>query len=76
MKTKLLALCCLLISVLGAADDRPRSGDNLATAWELHLSDESGKLWRDQIIEVRNQTEPARIFLFERAATWGRAEFR
>ena len=63
-------------TVLGAADDRPRSGDNLATSWELHLSDESGKLWRDQIIEVRNQTEPARIFLFERAATWGRAEFR
>jgi hypothetical protein len=48
----------------------------LATAWELHFSDESGKLWRNQIVEIRNRSEPAGIFLFERAATWGRAEFR
>jgi hypothetical protein len=61
---------------LGAADDPPRSGDTLATAWELHLSDGSGRIWRDQIVEVRNPAEPRGIFLFERATTWGRAEYR
>jgi hypothetical protein len=63
-------------STLGVDDDPPRAGDTLATAWELHFSDESGKLWRNQIVEIRNRSEPAGIFLFERAATWGRAEFR
>ncbi|MFM8706178.1 MAG: hypothetical protein ACKOHG_20425, partial [Planctomycetia bacterium] len=63
-------------TTLGLDDDPPRSGDSLATAWELHYSDETGKLWRSQIIEIRNQTEPRGIFLYERAATWGRADFR
>ena len=63
-------------STLGVDDDPPRSGDTLATAWELHFSDETGKLWRNQIVEIRNRSEPNGIFLFERAATWGRAEFR
>jgi len=63
-------------SALGAALDPPRSGDTLATAWELHLSDESGRIWRDQIVEIRNPEEPRGIFLFERATTWGRADFQ
>ena len=63
-------------STLGIDDDPPRAGDRLATAWELHFSEETGKLWRNQIIEIRNRNEPRGIFLFERAATWGRAEFR
>ena len=63
-------------ATLGVDDDPPRSGDTLAAAWELHFSDETGKLWRNQIIEIRNRSEPSGIFLYERAATWGRAEFR
>lgn len=63
-------------TTLGLADDSPQAGDRLATAWELHFSDETGRLWRNQIIEIRNQREPPGIFLFERAATWGRAEFQ
>jgi anti-sigma factor RsiW len=63
-------------ATLGLADDPPRPGDDLAVAWELHFSEETGKLWRDQIVEIRNPAEPAGIFLYERAATWGRAEFR
>jgi hypothetical protein len=63
-------------ATLGLADDPPRSGDDLAAAWELHYSDETGRLWRDQIVEIRNPAEPSGIFLFERAATWGRAEYR
>jgi hypothetical protein len=61
---------------LGLADDPPRPGDTLAVAWQLHFSEETGKLWRDQIVEIRNPAEPAGIWPFERAATWGRAEFR
>jgi hypothetical protein len=63
-------------ATLGVADDPPQPGDSLAAAWELHFADETGRLWRTQIIEIRNRSEPPGIFLFERAATWGRAEFR
>lgn len=61
---------------LRAADDPPQPGDRLATCWELHYSDSTGRLWRDQIIDVRNPDEPAAIYPFESAATWGRAEFQ
>jgi hypothetical protein len=63
-------------TTLGVADDPPQPGDSLAAAWELHFGDETGRLWRTQIIEIRNGNEPPGIYLFERAATWGRAEFR
>ena len=62
--------------LLNAADDPPRSGDVLAAAWQVHWSDESGRLWRDQMVEIRNRREPPRIMVWERAATWGRVEFR
>jgi hypothetical protein len=63
-------------ATIGVDDDPPRLGDTLAAAWEIHFSDETGKLWRNQIIEIRNRSEPGGIFLYERAATWGRADFR
>ena len=62
--------------LLNAADDPPRSGDVLAAAWQVHWSDASGGLSRDQMVEIRNRREPPRIMVWERAATWGRTEFR
>lgn len=62
-------------SLLAAADDPPRPGDVLAAGWQVHFADVSGRLWRRQIVEIRNPAEPYRIRLFERAATWGRAEY-
>ena len=56
--------------------DPPQAGDTLATAWQVHWSDAGGRLWRDQLIEVRNPDEPRRILIWERGATWGRAEYR
>jgi hypothetical protein len=53
-------------STLGLDDDPPQPGDDLAVAWELHFSEETGRLWRDQIVDVRNPAEPWDIFLFER----------
>lgn len=63
-------------TLLNAAADPPRAGDRLAVSWTVHWSDESGRRWRDQLVEIRNSREPLRIFTWERAATWGRAEFR
>jgi ferric-dicitrate binding protein FerR (iron transport regulator) len=63
-------------SLLGAADDPPQSGDVLAAAWQVHFADESGQIWRRQIIDVRNLAEPYRIGVWQRAATWGKADFR
>jgi hypothetical protein len=62
--------------LLNSDRDPPRPGDTLAAAWQVSFSDEGGRLWRDQIVELRNAAEPARIFIWERAATWGRAEYQ
>lgn len=62
--------------LLGCESDPPQPGDTLAAAWQVHFSDASGVVWRDQLIEVRNRAEPPRIYIWERAATWGRAEYK
>jgi len=54
----------------------PQPGDTLAMSWTVHWSDEGGRLWRGQLVELRNAAEPVRIHTWERAATWGRAVFR
>ncbi len=53
----------------------PRPDDTLAMSWTAHWSDASGRLWRGQLVELRNAAEPLRIHTWERAATWGRAVF-
>lgn len=63
-------------SLLDCGQDPPQPGDVLATTWQVHFSDSGGRLWRNQIIEIRNPDEPQRIFTWERAATWGRADYR
>jgi len=63
-------------SLLGAANNPPRPGDTLAVSWTTHWSDEGGRLWRGQLVELRNASEPPRIHTWERAATWGRALYR
>ena len=62
--------------LLNCEDDTPQPGDDLAASWQVCFSDEGGRLFRTQIIEVRNPDEPPRIYTWERAATWGRAEYR
>ena len=62
--------------LLNAAEDPPRAGDVLGVVWQVHWSDAAGQIWRDQMVEVRNPHELRRILPFERAATWGRAEFQ
>jgi hypothetical protein len=62
--------------LLNSVDDPPSSGDALAAIWQVHWSDATGQIWRNQVIEVRNPHEIHHIVPFERAATWGRAEFQ
>jgi len=62
--------------LLNCEDDPPQPGDDLAASWQVFFSDEGGRLWRTQILEVRNPDEPPRIYTWERASTWGRAEYR
>lgn len=62
-------------TLLNAGDNPPRRGDNLAVSWTVHWSDHSGRRWRDQLVDIRNPEEPRRIFAWERAATWGRAQY-
>ena len=58
-------------SLLGTADDPPRAGDVLATSWNVHWSNESGRIWQGHLVEICNPAEPG--WTFNRAATWGRA---
>jgi len=62
--------------LLGAADDPPRSGDVLAAAWQVFWSDAAGQMWREHLVEIRNLAEPPLIWVWERAANWGRAVYR
>jgi hypothetical protein len=61
---------------LNCADDPPQAGDNLAVVWQVNWGDEAGRMRRDHMVEVHNPHEPLRINVWERAATWGRAEYR
>jgi len=61
---------------LNCADDPPRAGDNLAVVWQVNWGDEAGRMRRDHMVEIHNPHEPLRINVWERAATWGRAEYR
>jgi hypothetical protein len=63
-------------SQLGCADDPPRSGDVLAAVWQVIWADAAGRMRREQMVEIRNPDEPLRIYVWERAATWGRAEYQ
>ena len=54
----------------------PAPGDTLAMSWTAHWSDESGRVWTGELAEIRNASEPPRIFTWERAVTWGRAVFK
>lgn len=62
--------------LLHAADDPPQSGDVLAAVWQVHWSDDVGRMQRQHMVEIRNRDEPLRINVWDRAATWGRAEYR
>ena len=58
-------------SLLNAAADPPQAGDVLAAAWNVHWSNDSGRLWQGHLVEVLNPKESG--WTFHRAATWGRA---
>jgi len=63
-------------ALLGVADNPPQAGDVLSNCWQIHWSDESGRLPHGNLVEIRNPAEPLRIYTYTRAATWGRAVFR
>ena len=63
-------------ALLNCADDPPRAGDMLAAVWQVNWSDAAGRMRRDHMVEIHNPHEPLRINVWERAATWGRAEYR
>jgi hypothetical protein len=63
-------------SLLQCRDDPPRTGDVLAAVWQVHWGDDMGRVRREHMVEIRNSDEPIRINVWERAPTWGRAEYR
>ena len=62
--------------LLNCESDPPRAGDVLAAVWQVYWSDDIGRLQRQHMVEIRNSIEPREINVWERGATWGRAEYR
>ena len=58
-------------ALLHAADNPPRAGDVLAASWNVHWSDDSGRIWQGHLMDILNPQESD--WTFRRAATWGRA---
>jgi hypothetical protein len=56
---------------LSAGNDPPLAGDELGACWEVHWSDEEGRLWRGKLVDVLNPGEKGLTYF--RAATWGKA---
>jgi hypothetical protein len=57
--------------MLNAGSNPPHGGDSLAACWNVHWSDEEGRLWRGYLIDVIHPRETG--FTYQRAATWARA---
>jgi ferric-dicitrate binding protein FerR (iron transport regulator) len=57
--------------LLNAADDPPRGGDVLGCTWNVHWSDEEGRVWRGYLVDVLNPNEKG--FTYWTALTWGKA---
>ena len=58
-------------NLLNAGDDPPRGGDVLGACWNVHWSDEDGRLWKGYLVDIVNPHEKG--FTYQRAATWGQA---
>jgi hypothetical protein len=63
-------------ALLKAQGDPPRAGDTLAATWTVHWSDDSGRRWRGQLVEIRNPSESLRNNPWDRASSWGKAIYR
>lgn len=60
-------------SVLNCEGRPPRAGDELGCCWNVHWSDEEGRLWKGYLVDVTNPQEKG--FTYQTARTWGRAIF-
>lgn len=58
-------------TLLNAEADPPRAGDVLGACWNVHWSDEDGRLWKGYLVDIVNSQEKG--FTYQRAATWGQA---
>jgi hypothetical protein len=58
-------------SLLGAPTDPPQPGDVLGACWNVHWSDEDGRLWKGYLVDIINPQEKG--YTYQRAATWGQA---
>jgi len=57
--------------LLSAAQDPPLAGDVLGACWNVHWSDEEGRLWKGYLVDIINPAEKG--YTYQRAATWGQA---
>ncbi len=60
--------------LLNAAERPPHAGDVLGASWQVHWSDQGGRLWRGHLIELTRPNVDGLPFL--QAGTWGKAVYR
>ena len=71
--------CAIPWALLGAGSDPPQAGDELGLSWTVNWSDASGKLWKGQLVEIKNPPYADRgkkALTFLDAETWGKAVYR
>ncbi|MBY0523474.1 MAG: FecR domain-containing protein [Gemmataceae bacterium] len=60
-------------SLLTAGQKPPEGGETMGACWNVHWSDENGRLWRGYLVDILNPNEKG--FTYLRAQTWGRAVY-
>jgi hypothetical protein len=51
----------------------PQAGETLASCWNVHWSDEGGRVWQGYLIDVINPA--VKGFTYQKAGTWARTIF-
>jgi len=63
-------------SLLKADAVSPAGGTTVAATWTVHWSDETGRLWRGQLVEITNPAGAKHHRTWSDAGLWGRARFQ
>ena len=60
-------------TLLSTGGDVPRAGDMLGVNWNVHWSDDSGRLWLGHLVDILNPSDRDPAEAFHKASSWGQA---
>jgi hypothetical protein len=60
-------------TLLSTGGDVPCAGDMLGVNWNVHWSDDSGRLWLGHLVDILNPSDRDPSEAFHKASSWGQA---